>query len=208
MGTHVSGVKETKVWMTHLGSLPVCRPSNGSSAVSLATRGQWLVLGRLSMISPLNLGVLSLGGHLRFLVLHTYSVSPHCSLLVPILRPLFFSRREWRQVSEFLRKTELKLKHGALCSCGTLYDLTWGQVLSSSTGEEVDSDDSTNFLVSAFFNFLCYTCGKVMIDDQVPWHCLGALHWPSTKGFLGFRKLSLDEPPSQCVNSIYLLTYH
>lgn len=56
-------------------------------------------------------------------------------------------------MSEFSRKTELKLKHGALCSCGTLYDLTWGQVLSSSTVEEVDSDDSTNSPCLCFFQF-------------------------------------------------------
>lgn len=91
-------------------------------------------------------------------------------------------------MSEFPRKTELKLKHGALCSCGTLYDLTWGQVLSSSTGEEVDSDDSTNSLVSAFFNFLCYICGKVMIDDQVPCHALEPCIGLAPRA-LGFRKL-------------------
>lgn len=147
--------------------------SLGSSEYGLSSGSRCPILRRPSVFSRSSL------------VYHTYWVSPHCSLLVPMLRPLFFSRREWRQVSEYPKKRQLKLKHGALCSCGTLYDLNWGKVLSSfsSTGREVDSDDSTDSPVSAFFNFLCCTRGKVMTDDQVPCHCFGALHCPSTEGF-------------------------
>lgn len=190
MGTDVIRVKQTNLWLDPFGVPPCgshsdCRPSHGSSAVSLVTREQWLVLGLLSMVSPLDLGVLSLGGHLCFPGLPWSIIPTECH---PTVLSWFLCSGPYfspgGSEDKYPKKRQLKLKHGALCSCGTLYDLTWGKVLSSfsSTGEEVDSDDSTDSPVSAFFNFLCCTRGKVMTDDQVPCHCFGALHWPSTEG--------------------------
>lgn len=178
MGTDVITERGSQTgWQDPFG-VPPCGPhsgwrlSNEGSAVSLATRGQGLVLGPLSMASPLDLNVLSICVLWVFLGLpYLLSVTP-LSLLVSMLRP-WFSHGGMRTRVWTPAKRQLKLKHCPLCPCCNLYVIIWGRgSLLLHKGRRSRCGWLHRWPFPCFLHCSLLYVWVVMIGSQAPCHAL------------------------------------